>query len=289
MKVKDEYANMVKEEIESIIGSNGTVLLHNVIKNNDMRLHGISIQMENERVTPTMYIEDFVEHNPDYSVREIAKEIITELAKVRYRTPRLNPEEIVDLSKIMDKVCVRLINRKENKELLKEIPYKEFYDLAVILVIELSDEASIKVTNNLLSTWGISFNELYEIAKANTERLHPYSIKDMSEIMAEIVGVSIEEVPSIGLHVVTNNRKTFGATCLLYEGILDKIADMLEGNFVILPSSLHEVIVHSVMPGVSIEQLNETVREVNNNEVPKEDVLSDHVYLYNRETGELEY
>lgn len=289
MKVKDEYANMVKEEIESIIGSNGTVLLHNVIKNNDMRLHGISIQMDNERITPTMYIEDFVEHNPDYSVREIAKEIITELAKVRYRTPRLNPEEIIDLSKIMDKVCIRLINRKENKELLKEIPYEVFYDLAVILVIELSPEASIKVTNNLLSTWDISFNELYEIAKANTERLHPYSIKDMSEIMAEIVGVPVEEVPSIGLHVVTNNRKTFGATCLLYEGILDKIADMLEGNFVILPSSLHEVIVHSVMPGVSIEHLNETVREVNNNEVPKEDVLSDHVYLYNRETGELEY
>lgn len=289
MKVRDEYANKVKKEIEMIIGSNGTVLLHNVIKNNDMRLHGISIQMENERITPTMYIEDFVEHNPDYSVREIAKEIITELAKVRCRTPRLNPEEIIDLSKIMDKVCVRLINRKENKELLKEIPYEEFYDLAVILVIELSPEASIKVTNNLLSTWDISFNELYGIAKANTERLHPITIKDMSEIMAEIVGVPVEEVPSIGLHVVTNNRKTFGATCLLYEGILDKIANMLEGNFVILPSSLHEVIVHSVMHGVSIEHLNETVREVNNNEVPKEDVLSDHVYLYNRETGELEY
>lgn len=289
MKVRDEYANKVKKEIEMIIGSNGTVLLHNVIKNNDMRLHGISIQMENERITPTMYIEDFVEHNPDCSVREIAKAIITELAKVRYRTPRLNPEEIVDLSKIMDKVCVRLINRKENKELLKEIPYKEFYDLAVILVIELSDEASIKVTSNLLSTWGISFNELYGIAKVNTERLHPYSIKDMSEIMAEIVGVPVEEVPSVGLHVVTNNRKTFGATCLLYDGLLEKIADMLEGNFVILPSSLHEVIVHSVMSGVSVEHLNEIVREVNNNEVPKEDVLSDHVYLYNRETGELEY
>lgn len=289
MKVRDEYANKVKEEIESIIGSNGTVLLHNVIKNNDMRLHGISIQMKNERVTPTMYIENFVEHNPDYSVREIAKAMITELAKVRYRTPSLNPEEIVDLSKIIDKVCIRLINRKKNKELLKSIPYETFYDLAVVLVIELSPEVSVKVTSELLLTWDISFNKLYEIAKVNTERLHPYSIKDMSEIMAEIAGVSVEEVPSMGLYVVTNERKVYGATCLLYNGILEQIADMLEGNFVILPSSLHEVIVHSVMPGVSIEQLNETVREVNNNEVPKEDVLSDHVYLYNRKTGELEY
>lgn len=289
MKVRDEYANRVKEEIEMIIGSNGTVLLHNVIKNNDMRLHGISIQMENERITPTMYIEDFVEHNPDYSVREIAKEIITELAKVRYRTPRLNPEEIMDLSKIMDKVCVRLINRKENKKLLKEIPYEEFYDLAVILVVELSPEASIKVTNNLLSTWDISFNELYEIAKANTERLHPVTIKDMSEIMAEMYGVPVEEVPSVGLHVVTNKRKVYGATCLLYEGLLDKIADMLEGNFFILPSSLHEIIVSPVLPGFIIEQLSEMVSDINDKEVKKEDVLSDHAYLYNRETGVLEY
>ena len=53
-----------------------------------------------------------------------------------------------------------------------------------------------------------------------------------------------------------------------------------------LPSSIHEVI---LLPenGQDPDALRETVKRVNETEVRKEEVLTDSVYLYDRERGEV--
>lgn len=290
-----EFANEIVEEMKTIVGDSATVELQIVTKNNDVKLHGVIVRLPGESVTPTMYLEDF--DNDDLSVREIAKTIIAEIAKVRLNSPVINPDDIVDFNKIKDKICVRLINKKLNKELLTTIPYKDFYDLAIILSIEFGNGMSTRITHALLDNWGVSFDSLIDFAKENTKRIHPANLQDMMEIMAEISGLPIEiikmmsgtndDMPS--QYVLTNESKVNGTTCLLYEEVLKEFADMIDGDFAILPSSIHEVILQPILPEIKLNDLSKMVTEVNDAEVSENDILSDHAYIYRKETGELEY
>ena len=57
---------------------------------------------------------------------------------------------------------------------------------------------------------------------------------------------------------------------------------------VILPSSIHEVLLLKHEKGMDFKDMRETVMEINRNEVPEEDVLSDSVYLYDWKKKEIQ-
>ena len=288
-----EFVNAVLEEIKLIIGSNADVQCHEVLKNNGVKLHGITIFMSEENVSPTIYIEEFA--NKNMSVRDIAKTIIIELAGARNLTPNVKPEDITDFNNVKSRICCKLINKENNKEMLQNIPYTTFYDLAVILIIDFGkdDDArmSVKVTNKILSLWNKTFDELYQLAMENTERMFPAKFRDMAEIMAEISGMPVEmfQGNDMSMYVLTNESGINGATCLLYPNVLGNIAAIMESDFVILPSSLHEVIIQPILPEITVDDLNEIITEINQKEVADEDVLSDHAYIYRRETGNIEF
>ena len=74
-----------------------------------------------------------------------------------------------------------------------------------------------------------------------------------------------------------------GAATILYEGVLEMIADFLDDNFYVLPSSIHEVIIVSETEAPwGSSGLSEMVREINHTQVDEEDILSDIVYYYDR-------
>ena len=88
-------------------------------------------------------------------------------------------------------------------------------------------------------------------------------------------------VPS-DMYILTNETKLNGAACILYENVLYDFAQKLGEDLYILPSSVHEVI---LLPKLSVfekDELVNMVREVNTEGVAAEEVLSDHVYEYNR-------
>ena len=67
------------------------------------------------------------------------------------------------------------------------------------------------------------------------------------------------------------------------------VADALDDDYVVLPSSRHEVI---IVPLKQIDDNNFTylkdmVYEINRKEVDAEDVLSDNIYIYIRAEKEL--
>ncbi|MBS5062662.1 MAG: hypothetical protein KHZ58_02695, partial [Hungatella hathewayi] len=59
-------------------------------------------------------------------------------------------------------------------------------------------------------------------------------------------------------------------------------ADLLEQDLLILPSSIHEVLLLPYAEDICMEDLFQMVRHVNQTEVPVEDRLSDEVYRYKR-------
>lgn len=74
---------------------------------------------------------------------------------------------------------------------------------------------------------------------------------------------------------------------MLYKEYLEIAAKKMNGDFYILPSSIHELLAVPVSTA-EIEELRQMVKEVNDNEVAPEEILGYEVYRYNRETGEVE-
>ena len=83
--------------------------------------------------------------------------------------------------------------------------------------------------------------------------------------------------------MLTNKEKYFGAAVILYPHALKHIAGLLRNNFYILPSSVHECILVPDMGQYSRMELKRMVKEVNENQVEEEEILSYEVYYYDRE------
>ena len=88
-------------------------------------------------------------------------------------------------------------------------------------------------------------------------------------------------------YVLSNRSGINGAACILYEDVLKNFADGVEKNLIILPSSIHEVLLLPDDGDISYEEMSRLVTHINRSEVPEEDRLSNQVYLYSRETGEV--
>lgn len=84
------------------------------------------------------------------------------------------------------------------------------------------------------------------------------------------------------MYVLSNKKQINGAGCILYDGCLKEFADSQNSDIVILPSSRHETILVADDGNLDYRELQKTVGQINESEVPKEDVLSDRIYKYSR-------
>ena len=121
-------------------------------------------------------------------------------------------------------------------------------------------------------------DEDIEIAKANTIR--NAVIGDMMTIING-EGTSLRDwTPDDPMNVITTSGGANGAGILLCTDYLRRIFNKI-GDYYILPSSIHEIIVvpKESWPGETTE-LSKMVREINAGYVDDEDVLADECFEY---------
>lgn len=140
-------------------------------------------------------------------------------------------------------------------------------------------------------------NDLYNAANKNTKELFPILVKNMNEVISEIIfgdselsGEMEEEFKEVmmetqderSMYVITNESKLFGAASMLYEEPLHELAEKIGSDLYILPSSIHKVIAVSADFG-SPDELAEMVYEINMDQVDINDRLSNQVYCYDKD------
>ena len=287
-----------------------SVMVHKVTKNNDLVLTGISIRSREVNIAPTIYMDDYYN---DYKNGRPVMDIIAEIENI-YNTYKLehnfNVNSITDFNHVQGKICYKLVNKDKNKELLSDAPYIQFHDLAIVFYVVVSEDSdrtgTITVRNNLMEMWGNpDINDLYRIAKNNTQKRYKGSVFNMIEIMGDIISHNVDNIEPnivddffemnftyednmIPMFVATNNKKVNGAGVILYEGLLKTFAEKIGSDFYILPSSIHEVIFVPANGDMDVRYLIQMVKEVNATEVSPSEVLSDNVYKYNADTDFVE-
>lgn len=289
----ETFAKKICTAVKEKLGGKFRTEIREVRKNNGILLHGLLISPEGQTVVPTIYLEPFLKA---YETGMTFDAIICRLIAV-YR--KSNPEECISMDffrlfqNVKDKICYRLVCRKGNEELLEEIPYIEFLDLAVCFYYAYYGKnlgnGTILIYNSHMEMWGTSGPELFRLAERNTQRLFPWECSGMDDMLKEMSGSGntadtedfmeafCREVP---MKILTNSRKMYGAACILYPGVLDGIAEKTGGNLFIIPSSVHETILLPDTGKEDPEKLKEMVRSVNDTQVAPEEVLSDTLYRY---------
>lgn len=285
-----EFAEEIRQRITGKIEDVIEIKIKPVLKNNNKKLTAFVFRERVQRVTPTIYLDEFY---VEYEEKKIALDEIAEQIIRMYRKYRVLDDVDMDFvrnwERVKDKVVYRLVNKKQNPQLLKQVPHEEVLDLAKVFYISFNEECSMMVHHGFCREWGIGKKELIEAAEKNTPLLYPVQILVPENIIRKIFHLEENEpvYSSVGMYFITNKSSLHGAAAMLYPEVLSNLAENLKSDLYIFPSSIHEVGVILANEDNNPKMLLEVVREVNQTTVEKEEILGENIYLYKKENGEL--
>ena len=139
----------------------------------------------------------------------------------------------------------------------------------------------MKVTPDYLKYVEIDSEKAWKAAEHNT--FLESTIRSLRAVMADMCGVPEEEIPEAGdLFVVTNHSKVKGASAILNKDMLRMFAKRNGvSKLVVLPSSIHEMLVLPYDTSIDMDAMSAMVREINQSQVAPEERLTDQAYLIN--------
>lgn len=294
MNNKEKMIERAEKLNRKLEGKDFRIRVNECFKNNGMKV-SYTLFSEKTKVSPTLYFENMEEYWDD------DEKLIEFLEKIHEENKDciINTNEIISREYILSNVRPKLVSDSNMEDIISQkIVYRKFLDMLILYYVEVpvingQDIASFTINDNNLryvkenGPMDITENELYSYAIRNCR--DDYSIRNMKDVISELLFGTNEQVLDIPgsdneMLVVSNHKNFNGAAAMLDRTVLEKLSSMFGGDFVILPSSIHEFIALSA-ENLDKDELKIMVCEVNENEVREEDRLSDSVYIYSK--GEL--
>lgn len=317
MKSYSEFMEYIKENVTDYLPERfeeAEISIQQVVKNNDVVLDGLSIRNPDSNISPNIYLNPLYEQyqkgrNLDELVSGIADTYIENMEPIENRTFQVQIEDIKNYEVVKGEIFPRLVNLEKNTTRLQNVPYMQREDLAITYHVKVSGNrdsiGSLMITNELMEVYGVTKEKLHTQAMENMERLSPPVFLPLGEMIVDVMtedfgrneGVSQEEakeyvkdmIPTGGPNVycLTNQYKMNGAVGIMSESIQQMVADRVGGDYYVLPSSVHEVLIVPQSAGMDPEELTDMVNTVNEGCVMQDEILSDHVYQYDAKEHKL--
>ena len=287
-----KFIEKVVSLLQERMGADYEVKVTNVTKNNNIRLVGVIMMRESDRISPTIYLEEpYRQYRAGADMQEIVDRIVT-LYKEQVRDIDFDIDFFKEFGCVRDRIFYKIINYEKNRQLLEDVPYFRWYDLAVVFYYAVEEKsmgrASILIHNNHLTMWEQTADVLYRIAQRNMRRCMPELLLPMYALIEEMTGVKIRQEDGVRMYVLTNQDKLNGASAMLYSDKIRELADSLQSDLIILPSSVHEVLLLPDDHEQKYDFYRQMVEEVNTTQVEPEEILSYNLYRYSRKKEEIE-
>ena len=257
----------------------------------ELLVESLVVEMR-EKSYITLNLESIYEKNPTVDeIRETIKDRVDMFSKL-YDNANSVLDKIEDFDYIKDKLTIRLLPYKENKEKLEDVVYNRFYDIAVVLYITISHEDGVlntaKVKKSFLEKWHIKRGreaDLFSIAAQNVIRDQHPVIGNLASVVADklesVFLVTPESISSyMGAALLTTSQKTNGAVAVFIPGVADKLVELLGDSFYVVFTSIHEAMIHK--NGESVEGMYRALDGTNHTFGP-EDYLSSTIYFYDKD------
>lgn len=201
--------------------------------------------------------------------------------------PHIDTGQISDYARAKPLLCMEVVGTARNVDMLSKVPHTDIEDMSMVYRVQLGYDdrgaATVLVTNAMLEHYGVSKEQLHADAMESAQQVRPATIQTMKAVMAEMMGIPEEQLPDDAIpsvYVVSNEQRLQGAAAIFYPGLMEAAARELKGDFFVLPSSIHEVLLLPDDGQVTAAELNAMVFSVNRTEVRTSEQLSDNVYHY---------
>lgn len=297
------FAEELSRQVLAVLGEGYETELSRVRKNNGVLKDVLHIRKAESECIPCFYMDELYRsycsgESELLLAEQLADIVLNECERMREQVP-----DFLEREWIVSHLFVRLVQAEGNTEWLEDAVYVEYLDLlAVFYVLTEDAEDGIKSYQLPKNVWEVlelgEAETYFPTAVANTRKLFPeklwcveHTVRECNVIGAEQVSavlVPAGEYISQRLYVLSNHRRINGAAVLLYPDLLRQLGEKFGGNFYVIPSSVHEVLLLKETEEEEPERLNRTIQTVNEQQVQREEVLSNHVYLYSVEDGELQ-
>lgn len=245
--------------------------------------------------------------NPPIESEQDADNLMREFAhnyETWYEEVTVWGKDFQDYETIRPYLRTRLCDPDVKRDFLDDKPWTPVGRLAMYYAIQLEsgdpESPILAITHELLSQWdGITHEQLHRDAVEAASSAHPASLFDINDPVAqdtplgEIIPASrnllsrdVLTNPSIeGAYVLTNSIDYCGASVIGWDGVLEKVGQLLRQDFYVVPACVDRVMIMSM--AYTKRHMQEYLDDMNCRRDP-EDVLSDKLHKYSWRTKKLD-
>lgn len=270
-----------REIVEELIEKGYQAEAHDVIKNG-VTFEGIMIRGEGA-VAPIIYTNEVIKvaEANGASLSEVVDEVIREYKE--HKKIQFNIDQFSNKKFILSHMHVG-IQKASNEEIEKKMC--ELEGLESFLFVRDRDENggsySAKVNAQMLELINVSVDEAWERAKENT--FAETEIQSITSLLFGWGGMPHEMAETKSdfpeLYVISNNCRFRGASAILDRRVLKTFAkEHGVDELIVLPSSVHEMLILPYQGDMNLDDLSAIVKEVNAVQVEPEERLTDRAYL----------
>lgn len=292
---RELFKKLVIREVEKFVKANypnGKVEEQTVQKLNDSK-EGFVIIFEDDG-GPIYYWDQLLERYMHFDSFEAFignfLELIHDLAS-NFKAKDIKSLVLEGINKgyVINNVLPILINTERNRDFFDEMKlvHRDFPETGLSVIYYFSietEEASgkIKIPQGLIKKHGITEEELYTHALRNLKEKNPY--KELP--LLSLYGYNVS--PKEDLTLITA-KDGYAAAYILLDEVLQHLCDRYDGNIMIIPSSINEVIIVPSGSEAVTNYIKTTVFNISNDEnlLSKEEFLSDKLFIYDRAKHQL--
>ena len=300
----EEFINTIKDTIKDYLPEEYKDAEVNLLENRKLNTHytGLTVTRKGDTLAPTINLNALFENYGQQTENNLAS-VMEEVASVIQHTPgKFDIGRVMDYDRVKKNLFMKLSAAEKNADILDHAPHIIKEDLAITFHIMLDQSeagaATTMIKDQMLEAYGVDLQQLYQDALHNSPVIAPAQIENMGEVLGRMM---LEDMKAAGapaeviqemekdmqetsrdnpMTVITNDRSTDGAAAIFYPGVMDQVGERLNGDYFILPSSVHEILVVPDDGNISFRELKDMVKEVNRTQVAPEDLLTDQVYHY---------
>lgn len=290
-----EFKEQIVTDLEEALfekGHSGIELSINHVEKMNESYDALTVRPEGSNIGANLKLDqyyDILVSGENYE--EVVMHALQHIENCLKDMPAFDLNMITDYANVRNRLSIEVVSAERNAEILESVPHRLIEDMAIVYRVNLDLDAvgagTVLVNNALLERYEITPKQLHEDAIQNAALIKPVVIVGMSQVLSDMMAP--EEAKVMGVeamreeeffYVATVPDKTRGAGVLAYEHFMDCAAEKLGGDFYVIPSSVHEILLIKDDGNTSYSVLKDMVEEVNATQVEPEDKLTDSVYHY---------
>ena len=255
----------------------------NRIKRNSVIKNGFEIKLQNKNIVPCIYFDEKIpikENDIDRFILDMKMKFIESM----------EVSDIIDVSGIDADTIYKisyafLINYDKNQEILENVIYKRFLNLAIVIKCRMTGNIDVDISFNkdMLEHFNIDEDKLFKCAINNTTVENGLVFEPLLSFINMINPSFISDTydDDNTLYVLSNKDLLFGATAICNENILKFVYNHLDEPYYIILSSINEALIIPESRMIGHDETKYMIQAINEAIVSNEEYLSDELYYYN--------